>query len=159
MCYDMVCLYIPLSFLIWLFIHIQIPVLVQLAFVIKRGQSNQWNTITNVYYFKLLELFKVYFQLISLCVWLHTSMSIWCNDKKIILGMFKGRLGCCYLGYPSEAHLKLKSHRIWFYHNIHLSCPIILKFCTQQCHCCALCKISTDWIMTCYLWTNKALWD
>ena len=50
--------------------------------------------------------------------------------------------GCCAIGYPSETHLKLKSRKISFSHNIHFSYPIILKFCRAwQYHCHALCKI------------------
>ena len=40
--------------------------------------------------------------------------------------------GCCNIGYPSEAHLKLKSREISFIHNINLSCLIILKFYTEH---------------------------
>ena len=36
----------------------------------------------------------------------------------------------CNIGYPSETHLKLTSHKISFVHNICLSCPIV--FCTEH---------------------------
>ena len=39
---------------------------------------------------------------------------------------------CCTMGYPSETHLKLKSHEILFIHNIHFSDQIIFKFCTEH---------------------------
>ena len=38
----------------------------------------------------------------------------------------------CNIGYPSEPHLKLKSHEISFVHNICCDCPIGLKFCTEH---------------------------
>ena len=38
----------------------------------------------------------------------------------------------CNIGYPSETHLKLKSHEISFVHNIRFSCTVVLKFCTEH---------------------------
>ena len=51
----------------------------------------------------------------------------------------------CNIGYAFETHLKLKSPEISFVHNICLSCPIVLKYCTEHgsdnaMH--ALCKMS-----------------
>ena len=46
----------------------------------------------------------------------------------------------CYM--LSEAHLKLKSGKISFIHNSHCINPIVLTFCTLQCYCGALYKIS-----------------
>ena len=51
----------------------------------------------------------------------------------------------CNIGYLSEAHLKLKSREIPFVHNIHFSCPIVLKFCTECRVLCAKCQ--TDWVI------------
>ena len=39
-------------------------------------------------------------------------------------------------------HLNLKFRKILFVHNNRFSCPIILKFCTEQWYCHGLCKIS-----------------
>ena len=36
----------------------------------------------------------------------------------------------CDIRYLSETHLKLKSHKTSFIHNIRFSCPIISKICT-----------------------------
>ena len=38
----------------------------------------------------------------------------------------------CNIGYPSETYLKLKSHEISFAHNLFISNPIVLKFCTEH---------------------------
>ena len=38
----------------------------------------------------------------------------------------------CNEKYPSETHLKLKSRKISFVHNIHLNNPIVLNFCTEH---------------------------
>ena len=48
---------------------------------------------------------------------------------------------CCnyWRKYPFKNHLRPKSYKISFTHNIPLNCPIILKFFTEHC---ALCKIS-----------------
>ena len=38
----------------------------------------------------------------------------------------------CNKKYPSQTHLKLKSHKISFAYNIHLNNPIVLNFCTEH---------------------------
>ena len=55
----------------------------------------------------------------------------------------------CKIGYQSETHLKLKSHKILFVHNICLRCPIVLKFCTEYgSDTAVLCaKFQDDWII------------
>ena len=40
--------------------------------------------------------------------------------------------GCCHIAYPSKRHLKLKSCKISFPHNLLLSCQIVFKFCTEH---------------------------
>ena len=40
--------------------------------------------------------------------------------------------GFCNIGCPSKIHLKPKSHEISFAHNLLLSYPIVLKFCTED---------------------------
>ena len=57
-------------------------------------------------------------------------------------------LALCNIEYPSETHLKLKSHVIVFDHNIRFSCPTVLKFCTEHSSDTAvLCaKFQNDWI-------------
>ena len=47
----------------------------------------------------------------------------------------------CNIGYPSETHLKLKSCKILFVHNIHFNNPIILQFCTILLSA----KLQNDW--------------
>ena len=38
----------------------------------------------------------------------------------------------CNIEYASDTNFKLKSLEIWFVHAIHISCPIILTFCTEH---------------------------
>ena len=48
----------------------------------------------------------------------------------------------CNIGYPSETHRKLGSHKISFAHNLFIRYPIVLKFCTEHGVDATLCKIS-----------------
>ena len=54
--------------------------------------------------------------------------------------------------YPSETHFKLKHHETLFGHIICLRNPIVLKFCTEQWYCRAMCKIPRrlDYLNGCY---------
>ena len=56
------------------------------------------------------------------------SQAKWSNLKQ------KWDQGYCqiYVGYPSETHLKLKSCKNSFVHNICFNCPIGLKCCTEH---------------------------
>ena len=36
------------------------------------------------------------------------------------------------IGYPSETHLKPKSHEVSFVQNIHLSCQAVLEMCAEH---------------------------
>ena len=59
-----------------------------------------------------------------------TEWICWVAFSAVHTGSIPGVL--CYIGYPSETHLKLKSCEISFVHNIHLNCPMGLKFCTEH---------------------------
>ena len=50
----------------------------------------------------------------------------------------------CNIGYPSENHLELESREIWFVQNTRLSCPIVLKFCTEN--GITTVKLQIDWV-------------
>ena len=56
-------------------------------------------------------------------------------------------VACSDVEYPSEIHPKFKSCSISFVHNIHFSCSIILRFCTEHGSITAvLCvKFQNDW--------------
>ena len=59
---------------------------------------------------------------------------IWIGLCKIRITLLPTHCGGdhCNIGYPSEIHLKLKSHKISFIHTIHSSCQIVSKFCTEH---------------------------
>ena len=40
--------------------------------------------------------------------------------------------GCFNIGYPSETHLKLKSHENYFANNLFLNWQMVFKFCTKH---------------------------
>ena len=53
----------------------------------------------------------------------------------------------CKIGFPSETHLKLKSHKIAFAHNIRFNNAIVLKCCSEHRNVTTvLCaKFQNDW--------------
>ena len=65
----------------------------------------------------------------------------------------------CNMRYPSETHLKLKSRKISFVHNIRFSCPFVLKFCREYGSITAvLCtKFQNDWIIKKYVMGKQDL--
>ena len=69
---------------------------------------------------------KIMFQFQRNCIW----------DQKYWLLIWSGcrpNAGAlCNTGYPSKIHIKRKSHKISFAHNVFLSCPVVLKFCTEH---------------------------
>ena len=47
------------------------------------------------------------------------------------LGILWSPVDCFAVGYPSEAYLKLKSHKNFFINKIYFSYPKVSKFCTE----------------------------
>ena len=73
-------------------------------------------------------------------------MGQWCIDDSIgILSVWNYE--SYNIAYPSKTNLKLKSYQNTFTNNFHLSCQIVLQFCTQHDNNTAgLCaKCEKDW--------------
>ena len=87
------------------------------------------------------------------------SPSVWgpgrsvqaCNGNVLVPSETRG---CFNIGFPSVIHLKTQILSI---HNIHFSCPIILKFCTEHGSITAmLCaKFQNDWATVKYVMGKK----
>ena len=62
----------------------------------------------------------------------------------------------CNIGYPSETHLKLKSHKNSFVHNIRFSCRIVLKiYTTHNCDTTVLHTKLRNGLLWNMLWENE----
>ena len=52
------------------------------------------------------------------------------NSSNVILDVYNGAV--CSMRYPAETHLKLKSRKVSFTHNLFRTCPIGLVFRTEH---------------------------
>ena len=59
----------------------------------------------------------------------------------------------CNIGYPPENHLELESREIWCVRNTRLSCPLVLKFCTEK--GIITVKLQNDWVTLTYVMDQR----